>query len=161
MSTTHETAIFGAGCFWGVEQAFRQVDGVMDVAVGYSGGHTEQPSYREVCGGRTGHAEVVEVIFDPSRVGYRELLDIFWSIHDPTQVNRQGPDVGSQYRSAIFTTTPEQQETAQASKHDLEQRGVFPAPIATEITPAGTFWRAEDYHQNYLSKRGIASCTTR
>lgn len=161
MSDTRETAIFGAGCFWGVEQAFRQVDGVVETAVGYAGGRTQNPTYRDVCSGGTGHAEVVQVVFDPSRVSYQELLDVFWSVHDPTQVNRQGPDVGSQYRSLVLTTSPEQEETATTSRAALEARDNFPGTIATEIAPAGPFWRAEDYHQRYLEKRGLAACHTR
>lgn len=161
MTDAHETAIFGAGCFWGVEQSLRQLDGVVDTAVGYCGGSTQNPTYRDVCSGTTGHAEVVQVTFDPSRISYRQLLDAFWNLHDPTQVNRQGPDVGSQYRSVIFATTPGQQHAAQASKAALAARDIFPHPIATEIAPAGPFWRAEDYHQRYLEKRGAAACQTR
>ena len=161
MSDTHETAIFGAGCFWGVEQAFRRIEGVVDTTVGYAGGHTADPSYREVCTGRTGHAEVVRVVFDPARVSYRELLEAFWSLHDPTQVNRQGPDVGSQYRSLILVGSAEQEAAARESKAALEASGQFPRPIATEIEPAGPFWAAEDYHQRYLEKHGGASCHTR
>jgi peptide-methionine (S)-S-oxide reductase len=161
MNDTHETAIFGAGCFWGVEQAFRQVDGVVETAVGYAGGRTDNPSYRDVCSGGTGHAEVVEVTFDPSRVSYDQLLELFWGIHDPTQVNRQGPDVGSQYRSLILTTSLTQETAARAAKAALDARGTFPRPIATEVAPAGPFWRAEDYHQRYLEKRGMAACHTR
>jgi peptide-methionine (S)-S-oxide reductase len=161
MSDTHDTAIFGAGCFWGVEQAFRQVDGVLDATVGYAGGHTESPSYRDVCSGATGHAEVVRVVFDPSRVSYEQLLEVFWGIHDPTQVDRQGPDVGSQYRSIILATTPAQEQAARTAKAALEARGAFPRPLATEIAPAGPFWRAEDYHQRYLEKRGVAGCHIR
>ena len=144
-----EIATFGAGCFWGVEAAFRRVPGVIDAVVGYSGGHTENPSYKDVCTDETGHAEVVQVTFDPEKVSYEQLLDAFWKIHDPTQVNRQGPDFGTQYRTAIFFHTPEQA---------LEASGKFRRPIATEITPAGKFWRAEEYHQRYLDKRGAASC---
>jgi len=161
MSDTHETAIFGAGCFWGVEQAFRQVEGVVDAVSGYAGGRTESPTYRDVCSGTTGHAEVVQVTFDPSRVSFEQLLEVFWSVHDPTQVNRQGPDVGDQYRSVILATTPEQEAQANASKAALDVRGAFPRPIATEIASAGPFWRAEDYHQRYLEKRGQASCHIR
>jgi peptide-methionine (S)-S-oxide reductase len=161
MNDRHETAIFGAGCFWGVEQAFRRIEGVVDTTVGYAGGHTADPSYREVCTGRTGHAEVVRVVFDPARVSYRELLEAFWSLHDPTQVNRQGPDVGSQYRSLILVGSAEQEAAARESKAALEASGQFPRPIATEIEPAGPFWAAEDYHQRYLEKHGGASCHTR
>jgi peptide-methionine (S)-S-oxide reductase len=153
-----ETAIFAAGCFWGVEAAFRAVPGVTATTVGYSGGTFADPTYHDVCSGRTGHAEVVEVQFDPAKVSYGDLLRIFWENHDPTTLNRQGPDVGSQYRSAIFYLTPAQQEAAVASKEQLERSGVFKRPIVTEITPAGTFHRAEEYHQQYLEKRGQASC---
>ena len=153
-----EKATFGAGCFWGVEAAFRQVPGVVDAAVGYEGGKLSNPTYQDVCTDETGHAEVVEVTFDPAQVSYDRLLDIFWENHDPTQRNRQGPDVGTQYRSAIFFHTPEQREAAVASKERLEESGRYRRPIATEITPASTFWRAEDYHQRYLEKRGLASC---
>jgi peptide-methionine (S)-S-oxide reductase len=151
-------ATFGAGCFWGVEAAFRQVPGVTATAVGYSGGHTENPTYREVCGGRTGHAEAVEVDYDPDKVSYDDLLEVFWNEHDPTQLNRQGPDIGAQYRSAIFFHSPEQEASARASKERLQANGRFHRPIVTQITPASTFWRAEDYHQQYLEKRGQATC---
>jgi peptide-methionine (S)-S-oxide reductase len=161
MNDVHETAIFGAGCFWGVEEAFRRIDGVVDATVGYAGGHTEQPSYQDVCSGRTGHAEVVRVAFDPDRVSFRQLLEAFWSLHDPTQVNRQGPDVGSQYRSLILVGSPEQAAAARESKATLAASGQFPERIATEIEPAGTFWTAEEDHQRYLEKRGIWSCHTR
>jgi peptide-methionine (S)-S-oxide reductase len=153
-----QKATFGAGCFWGVEAAFRQIPGVVDAAVGYEGGTLQNPTYQDVCSDETGHAEVVEVTYDPARVSYDRLLDVFWENHDPTQMNRQGPDVGSQYRSAIFFHTPEQRETATASKERLEKSGRYRRPIATEITPASTFWRAEDYHQRYLEKRGLATC---
>lgn len=151
-------ATFGAGCFWGVEEAFRRVPGVTGTAVGYSGGTMENPAYRDVCSGRTGHAEVVEVDYDPARVSYEQLLETFWSEHDPTTLNRQGPDVGSQYRSAVFFHTPEQEAAARASKAQQEGSGRFRRPIVTEITPAGPFYRAEEYHQQYLAKRGAASC---
>jgi peptide-methionine (S)-S-oxide reductase len=151
-----EKAMFAAGCFWGVEAAFRQVEGVVEVTSGYSGGHTERPSYREVCTDRTGHAEVVLVEFDPSKVSYDRLLDVFWQIHDPTQVNRQGPDIGTQYRSAVFYFTPEQ-ETAAKSSREHAQDGLA-RPIATEITQASTFWPAEDYHQRYFEKHGFVGC---
>ena len=151
-------AIFGAGCFWGVEAAFRAVNGVDDIAVGYSGGTTTNPTYRDVCSGTTGHAEVVEVTFDPARVSYDELLDVFWASHDPTQVNRQGPDFGTQYRSAIFTLDDAQFAAATASKVAEDASGRQRRPIATEITPASTFWRAEEYHQRYFEKQGIAAC---
>ncbi len=152
-----EKALFGAGCFWGVEAAFRQVKGVKTTAVGYSGGSFENPTYEDVCSGQTGHAEVVQVEFDPKRVSYDQLLDLFWEIHDPTTENRQGPDVGSQYRSAIFFHGPEQEAAARASKAREAQSGRFGEPIVTEITPASTFYMAEDYHQRYLEKRGRAA----
>jgi peptide-methionine (S)-S-oxide reductase len=153
-----EIATFGAGCFWGVEAAFRRIPGVLDTAVGYAGGHTADPTYKDVCTDRTGHAEVVEVTFDPAQVSYEKLLEVFWEEHDPTQVNRQGPDFGKQYRSAIFVHSPEQEAIAKKSKAALEASGKFRRPIATEITPASTFYRAEEYHQRYLEKRGAASC---
>jgi len=153
-----EKATFGAGCFWGVEEEFRKVPGVVDAAVGHSGGSLENPTYRDVCTDRTGHAEVVEVDFDPSVVSYDRLLDVFWNAHDPTQVNRQGPDVGTQYRSVIFTHSPDQESAARASRDRLDQSGRFRRPIATQIEPAPKFWRAEDYHQQYLAKRGLGSC---
>ncbi len=153
-----EIATFGAGCFWGVEAKFRRVPGVIDVLSGYSGGHTQHPSYREVCTDATGHAEVVQVTFDPAKVSYEQLLDVFWSIHDPTQVNRQGPDFGKQYRTAIFFHSPEQEAAAKKSKQALDASGKFRHPIATEITAAGPFWPAEEYHQRYLEKRGANDC---
>jgi peptide-methionine (S)-S-oxide reductase len=153
-----EIATFGAGCFWGIEAAFRRLPGVLDAVVGYSGGHTQNPNYREICTDTTGHAEVVQVTFDTEKVRYEQLLDVFWTIHDPTQVNRQGPDYGAQYRTAIFFHSPEQEATAKKSKQALESSGKLRRPIATEITPAGPFWRAEEYHQRYLEKRGAASC---
>ena len=155
-----EKATFGAGCFWGVEAEFRKVEGVISTAVGYSGGTMANPTYEEVCTDRTGHAEVVEVVYDPAKVSYDELLDIFWDAHDPTQVNRQGPDVGRQYRSVIFYHSPRQQAQAQASKERLERAGVYRRPIATVIEPAQAFYRAEEYHQQYLEKRGMPSCAT-
>jgi peptide-methionine (S)-S-oxide reductase len=160
MSTPSNTecATFAAGCFWGVEETFRQTPGVVDTRVGYTGGHTESPTYQQVCAKGTGHAEAVEVVFDPTRVSYDELLEVFWSSHDPTQVDRQGPDVGTQYRSAVFFHTPEQEAAARASKQRLEGGGTLPRPVATEITAAATFWPAEDYHQQYLAKRGMGSC---
>jgi peptide-methionine (S)-S-oxide reductase len=154
-----EKAMFGAGCFWGVEAAFRQVPGVLSTAVGYSGGHFPDPNYKDVCTGRTGHAEVVEVQFDPIQVSYADLLKVFWENHDPTTLNRQGPDIGSQYRSAIFFHTPEQQAAAQASKEKMQAS--YKNRIVTEITPASEFYRAEDYHQQYLEKRGLAHCSIR
>jgi peptide-methionine (S)-S-oxide reductase len=153
-----EKATFAAGCFWGVESAFRQVPGVLDAAVGYSGGGFPDPTYEDVCTGRTGHAESVEVEFDPARVSYEQLLDVFWENHDPTTKNRQGPDVGTQYRSAIFFHNPAQEKAALESKSRLEASGRYRRPIVTEITPAQQFWRAEDYHQRYLEKRGLAHC---
>lgn len=153
-----EKATFGAGCFWGVESTFREVEGVADVAVGYEGGHTTNPSYKDVCTDMTGHAEVIEVDFDPSKVSYEKLLDTFWNSHDPTQVNRQGPDFGTQYRTVIFYHTPEQERAARQSKEALEKSGRFSRPIATQIVPAQTFYRAEDYHQQYLAKRGLRHC---
>ncbi len=153
-----ETATFGAGCFWGVEEAFHRVDGVADTAVGYSGGTAENPTYKDVCSGRTGHAEVVELQYDPAKVSYEKLLEVFWSVHDPTQLNRQGPDVGAQYRSAIFFHTPQQKAAATESRAALESSGRLCKPIVTEIVPASSFYRAEAYHQRYLEKRGQASC---
>jgi len=153
-----EIATFGAGCFWGIEAAFRRVPGVLDATVGYSGGRTENPSYQDVCTDTTGHAEVVQVTFDPEKLSYDQLLNVFWTIHDPTQVNRQGPDYGKQYRTAIFFHSPEQEAAAKKSKQALEASGKLRRPVATEITPAGPFWRAEEYHQRYLEKRGAASC---
>ncbi len=151
-------AMFGAGCFWGVEATFREVPGVVDVAVGYCGGTLANPTYEDVCYRNTGHAEVVLVDFDPARVTYNDLLNVFWGAHNPTQKNRQGPDVGTQYRSAIFVFDEEQAEAARASKARLDAAGRFMRPIATEITPASSFWRAEEYHQRYLEKRGLAQC---
>ena len=149
-----EKATFGAGCFWGVEEAFRKVEGVVDAAVGYAGGTTRNPTYENVCTGQTGHAEVVEVTFDPKRVGYERLLEVFWACHDPTQLNRQGFDVGTQYRSAIFFHAPEQETAARASLEALQASSPGPDKIVTEITPAGDFWRAEEYHQRYVEKQG-------
>ena len=151
-----EKATFGAGCFWGVEAEFRQVPGVRDAAVGYLGGTLANPSYEDVCTGATGHAEVVQLEFDPAKVSYEELLSRFWKLHDPTTLNRQGPDVGTQYRSAIFFHTPEQERAATVSREELQARSS--KPIVTEITPASEFYRAEEYHQRYLEKRGVASC---
>ena len=148
-----EKATFGAGCFWGVETAFRRVEGVVSTSVGYIGGTTENPTYGDVCTGQTGHAEAVEVVYDPTRVKYEDLLAIFWSVHDPTTLNRQGPDVGTQYRSAIFHHTPEQETTARASMEELRQSGSSRREIVTEITPATEYYMAEDYHQQYIEKR--------
>jgi len=153
-----ERATFAAGCFWGVEAAFRLVDGVTSTRVGYIGGTALNPTYEQVCSGRTGHAEAVEVQYDPSRVSYPELLNVFWENHDPTTLNRQGPDVGAQYRSAIFFHNPEQSDAARDSKEALQQSGKYKRPIVTEITPAPEFYPAEDYHQQYFEKRGVTHC---
>ena len=153
-----EIATFGAGCFWGIEAAFRRIPGVLDAAVGYSGRHTVNPTYQDVCTDETGHAEVVQVTFDPAKVTYEELLGAFWKMHNPTQKNRQGPDFGSQYRTAIFFHSPEQEAAAKKSKAALDASRKFAQPVATEITAAGPFYRAEEYHQKYLEKRGAASC---
>lgn len=153
-----DTAIFGAGCFWGVEETFRNVPGVTETAVGYLGGHTKNPTYKDVCTDETGHAEVVQVTYDPAKVSYEQLVDVFWSAHDPTTVNRQGPDVGTQYRSAIFYHSPEQERIARASKEKAQSSGKFRRTIVTEITPAAEFYRAEEYHQQYLAKRGMSHC---
>jgi peptide-methionine (S)-S-oxide reductase len=154
-----EKASFAAGCFWGVEATFRQVKGVVSTAVGYMGGTLKNPTYKDVCTDRTGHAEAVEVVYDPNQVSYDDLLKVFWENHDPTTLNRQGPDVGTQYRSAIFFHTLEQEAAATASREKLEKAHVFKRPIVTEIVPASEFWKAEDYHQQYLEKRGLAHCT--
>ena len=153
-----ELATFGAGCFWGVEQTFRETPGVVATAVGYEGGKTLNPTYKDVCSHTTGHAEVVRVEFDPSVVTFDQLLHVFWTNHDPTQMNRQGPDLGDQYRTVIFYHSPEQQAQAEASKAALEASKVFKKPIATQIVPTETFYIAEDYHQQYLEKRGQRSC---
>jgi peptide-methionine (S)-S-oxide reductase len=153
-----EKATFGAGCFWGVEAAFMQVPGVIETAVGFMGGRTQNPSYKQVCYEDTGHAEVVHLTYDPSKVKYDQLLEVFWSNHDPTQLNRQGPDVGDQYRSVIFFHTPEQEAAARASKEWLEKSGRFRRSIVTQIVPATEFYRAEEYHQKYLQKRGMGAC---
>lgn len=149
-------ATFGAGCFWGVEAAFRKLPGVTATAVGYMGGQRDNPTYEDVCSNRTGHAEVVQVDYNPDEISYDDLLETFWQSHDPTTRNRQGPDIGTQYRSAIFYHTLEQEAAARASREGAQPR--FGRPIVTEITPADTFWRAEDYHQQYLEKRGQSSC---
>jgi peptide-methionine (S)-S-oxide reductase len=153
-----QKATFAAGCFWGVEAEFRQIKGVKQTTVGYSGGTTENPGYRDVCSGMTGHAEAVEVEYDPSEVSYDELLKVFWDNHDPTTLNRQGPDVGTQYRSAIFYHDEEQRAAAIESKEKLASSGRYRNPIVTEIAPAAQFYRAEEYHQQYLEKRGLATC---
>ena len=153
-----EKATFAAGCFWGIEETFRQVEGVTGTAVGYTGGHSDNPTYEGVCSGRTGHAEAVQVEFNPQKVSYEELLKVFWDCHDPTTPDRQGWDMGTQYRSAIFYHTPEQKEAAEESMRQLQESGEYDAPIVTQIVPAATFWRAEEYHQRYLQKRGAAGC---
>lgn len=155
-----EKATFGAGCFWGIEEAFRQVPGVISATAGYAGGHTENPTYEDVCSGSTNHAEVVQVDYDPEQVSYARLLDIFWQSHDPTQKNRQGPDVGSQYRSVIFYHTPEQERTARESMERLSAGGHLREPIATELLPAPAFYRAEEYHQEYFKKHGVLKFLT-
>ena len=155
-----EKATFGAGCFWGVEATFRKLPGVVSTAVGYSGGTLKSPTYEDVCSGRTGHAEVVQVEFDPAQISYEQLLDVFWNNHNPTTLNRQGPDSGTQYRSAVFYHSPEQQAAAEAAKVRLQQSGAFQRPIVTEITPASEFYRAEEYHQRYLEKSGRTHCTS-
>jgi peptide-methionine (S)-S-oxide reductase len=154
-----EKATFAAGCFWGVEASFREVEGVTDTAVGYTGGKKEHPTYGEVSSGTTGHAEAIQVTFDTAQVSYEKLLSVFWSIHDPTQVNRQGPDIGTNYRSAIFYHNPAQKAAAKASKERLKSSGKFGSrQIATEVVPAGTFWRAEEYHQRYFEKHRFRGC---
>ena len=153
-----ERATFGVGCFWGPEETFRKVDGVTSTSVGFMGGSLENPTYEEVCTGRTGHAEVVEVEFDPSRIAYEELLEIFWACHDPTTRNRQGPDIGSQYRSAIFYTRPEQRQQAEERIRELDASGRWPAPVVTTIEAQTAFWRAEEYHQQYIEKNGGGHC---
>lgn len=147
-----EKATFAAGCFWGIEDAFMKIPGVKETSVGYTGGHTENPSYEDVCSDTTGHAEAVEVHFDPEEVSYEDLLKAFWSMHDPTTMNRQGPDIGSQYRSAIFHHSPEQKTAAETSKAERDASGRYDKPVVTEITEAGPFYRAEDYHQKYFQK---------
>jgi peptide-methionine (S)-S-oxide reductase len=154
-----EKATFAAGCFWGVEAAFRQIPGVVATRVGYTGGHTDDPTYERVCSHTTGHAEAVEVTFDPERVSYEQLLDVFWTNHNPTTKNRQGFDIGDQYRSAVFFHSPEQQEAAERTKEAVEAKLHWPKKVVTEIVPAPEFYEAEDYHQQYLEKRGRSSCT--
>lgn len=151
-------ATFAAGCFWGIELKFSKLPGVLKTEVGYMGGNTEQPSYQDVCGGDTYHAEVVQLSFDPRFVSYEELLNLFWQMHDPTTLNRQGPDIGTQYRSAIFFHSEEQRNLAEQSKTEIESRGAYPNPIVTQIVEAATFWPAEEYHQKYLEKRGMNHC---
>ena len=153
-----EKATFGAGCFWGVEAAFRQIKGVVSTQVGYMGGKMKNPTYKDVCTDKTGHVEVVEVTYDPKRVSYEKLLDVFWNNHDPTQLNRQGPDVGTQYRTVIFYQTPGQKKIAIASKENLEKSKKYSKPIMTEVVPAPAFYKAEEYHQQYLEKRGLSTC---
>ncbi|MFP4106581.1 MAG: peptide-methionine (S)-S-oxide reductase MsrA [Phycisphaerae bacterium] len=153
-----EKATFAAGCFWGVEHSFQHVPGVKTVTSGYTGGHVDNPSYRQVCSDRTGHAEAVRVVYDPEEVSYEELLDVFWQIHNPTTPNRQGPDVGSQYRSAVFYHNESQEQAARAKKQELEESGQFNRPVVTEISPASTFWEAEEYHQDYYKKHGKGNC---
>ncbi len=153
-----ELATFGAGCFWGVEAAFREVEGVSSTRVGYAGGTFDRPTYHDVCSGRTGHAESVEVTFDPEKVSYKQLLSVFWDSHNPTTLNRQGPDIGTQYRSIIFFHNKEQESAARASRDELQRSGKYSRDIVTEISPASTFWEAEDYHQQYFEKRGITHC---
>ncbi len=153
-----EKATFGGGCFWGVEARFREFKGVKSTRVGYSGGTTKNPTYKEVCSNTTGHAEVVEVIYDPEKLNYNDLLEIFFEVHDPTQVNRQGVDVGIQYRSVIFYHTEEQKHLAEKKIHELNESGIFRKPIATQLVPATTFWKAEEYHQQYHEKNGRVSC---
>ncbi len=158
MASNLEKAAFAAGCFWHVEADFRKMKGVVDAAVGYMGGHTEDPTYEDVHSGKTGHAETVELTFDPSVLSYEQLLDVFWDLHDPTTLNRQGPDVGHQYRSVIFYYSDEQRKEAEESKRRLQESGKYKSRIVTEIVPAPRFWRAEEYHQRYLEKRGLAVC---
>lgn len=153
-----EKATFGAGCFWGVQTAFDQIPGVQETAVGYEGGSLSDPTYKDVCTDRTGHAEVLEVSFDPAQISYQKLLDVFFATHDPTQLNRQGPDYGKQYRSVIFFHSPEQQRAAEETIARLTASRKFSKPIVTQVAPAETFWRAEEYHQKYLEKRGVSSC---
>jgi peptide-methionine (S)-S-oxide reductase len=158
VSENLQKADFAAGCFWHVEEAFRHIPGVVSTAVGYEGGHTQEPGYKEVCTDKTGHAETVQVTYDPSKVSYEDLLNVFWEHHDPTTPNRQGPDFGTQYRSAIFYHNKEQEEAARASKEKLQKSGKYKKPIVTEIVPASRFWRAEEYHQQYLEKNNLKGC---
>lgn len=156
--TDLQQATFAAGCFWGVEETFRQLPGVSQTVVGYTGGHTANPTYQDVCTGTTGHAEAVQITYDPAKVSYSQLLDIFWANHSPTSYHRQGPDVGSQYRAVIFYHNDEQKQLAEASKQQLAASGKYNQPIVTEIVPASEFYSAEDYHQQYLAKRGLSNC---
>jgi len=153
-------ATFGAGCFWGVESVFRRVPGVVSTAVGYTGGNLDKPTYEDVCTDRTGHAEVVQVEYDPAKVAYEDLVEVFWSCHDPTQLNRQGPDIGTQYRSVIFYHDDEQKAEAEEAKSRIESLGIYRRPVVTQVVAAGPFFRAEEYHQQYLAKRGLDSCST-
>jgi len=153
-----EIATFGAGCFWGVEAAFREAEGVVSTRVGYAGGWFDNPTYQDVCSGRTGHAESVEVTYDSTKVSYDQLLSLFWEIHNPTILNRQGPDIGTQYRSVIFFRNSQEEAAARASRESLQKSGKYSHDIVTEITPASRFWEAEDYHQQYFEKRGISHC---
>ena len=159
---SNKIAIFGAGCFWGIESAFRALDGVVDVAVGYAGGTVDQPTYRMVCSGESGHAEVVRIEYDPSRVSFEQLLELFWQIHDPTTLNRQGPDIGTQYRSVIFYSDDRERAAAEESKRRLDESGRLRRPVVTQIVPSAEFYPAEDNHQRYYEKMGIApSCGIR
>ncbi len=156
MANKNKFAVFGAGCFWGVESSFRAVEGVVDVAVGYAGGNVAKPSYRQVCTGKTGHAEVVQVEYDPARVTFAQLVEVFWQIHDPTTLNRQGPDFGTQYRSVIFYSDEDERTAAEESKRRLDESGQLGRPVVTQIVPAAEFYRAEEYHQRYYERMGIA-----
>jgi peptide-methionine (S)-S-oxide reductase len=156
MANKSKFAVFGAGCFWGVESSFRAVEGVVDVAVGYAGGNVAKPSYRQVCTGKTGHAEVVQVEYDPARVTFAQLVEVFWQIHDPTTLNRQGPDFGTQYRSVIFYSDEDERTAAEESKRRLDESGQLGRPVVTQIVPAAEFYRAEEYHQRYYERMGIA-----
>jgi len=156
MANKNKFAVFGAGCFWGVESSFRAVEGVVDVAVGYAGGDVAKPSYRQVCTGKTGHAEVVQVEYDPARVTFAQLVEVFWQIHDPTTLNRQGPDFGTQYRSVIFYSDEDERKAAEESKQRLDKSGQLGRPVVTQIVPAAEFYRAEEYHQRYYERMGIA-----
>ena len=157
-NSAYKKAIFAAGCFWGVEELFRKTEGVIATRVGYIGGHTKDPTYRQVCSGNTGHAEAVQMLYDPQKIKYKDLVQIFWDNHNPTTVNRQGPDVGSQYRSAIFYYDDEQKDVALESKRELAESGVYTKQIVTEILPTKEFYSAEDYHQKYLQKKGLKIC---